>query len=96
LEDYLVEASKLLEKARSLSPEERRVLAYFAENISVGELRAVKELRYIGISNPLQVIRKLVGMGLLEEGEECFNLAKPLRLYISKRGKHVLLQELRR
>lgn len=94
MEDYLVEASKLLEIARKLSQEEKRVLAYFVENISVGDLRAVKELRQAGVDNPLQVMRKLAALGLLEEREDCFNLAKPLRVYVSRRGRSSLLREI--
>ena len=94
MEDYLVEASILLDKARGLSAEERKVLVYFVENISVGSIRAVKELRQLGVSNPQVVVRKLVAMGLLEEGEDCFNLSKPLREYLARRGKASVLKEL--
>ncbi len=94
MEEYLVEASKLLDKARKLADEERKVLMYFIENVSVGELRAVKELRQLGISDPLVVIRRIAAMGLLEEGRESFSLAKPLRVYLAKRGKAMILKEL--
>jgi hypothetical protein len=94
VEEYLAEASKLLEKVRELTREEKRILAYFVENISVGELRAVKELKQMGIGNPQTGIRKLVTLGLLEEGRESYSLAKPLRTYIAKRGKTQILNML--
>jgi hypothetical protein len=40
------------------------------------------------------VIRKLTNMGLLEEGDECYNLAKPLRAYLARRGKASIIREL--
>jgi len=94
VEDYVIEASKLLDKARGLTVEERRVLTYFVENISVGDIRAVKELKQLGVNNPQAIIKKLIAIGLLEEGDECYNLAKPLRAYLSKRGKALILREL--
>jgi hypothetical protein len=94
MEEYLVEASKLLDMARGLTVEEKRVFMYFVENISVGEIRAVKELKQLGVNNPQMVIRKLTNMGLLEEGDECYNLAKPLREYLARRGKASIMKEL--
>lgn len=85
-EEWLVMASTLLEKARRLGGEERIVFNYFMENVSVGELRAVKELSRKGVRDPLRVIMRLVEEGLIERGYDCFNLAEPLRIYRAKRG----------
>ncbi|MDM7275401.1 MAG: hypothetical protein P3X22_004685 [Thermoprotei archaeon] len=87
MEEYLAEASKILDRARSLEPEERLALNYFIENISVGDLRAVKDLKALGVNAPEAVVRKLVSMGFIERGEGCYNLAKPLRNYVMRRGK---------
>ncbi|MEN2999839.1 MAG: hypothetical protein ABDH61_04615 [Acidilobaceae archaeon] len=84
--EEFAEASKLLERAKELSREERSALNYFLQNISVGELRALRELKR-EIPNPSQAIRKLVSLGLVEEGEGCYNLAKPLREYVMKKGR---------
>lgn len=85
-EEWLVEASRLIEKARRLSREEKIVFNYFMENVSVGELRAVKELSRKGIEDPAKVLMKLVNEGLIEKGYDCYNLAAPLRVYRSRRG----------
>lgn len=87
MEEYLSEASSLLAKLDDLGEEERVVFRYFAESISVGTMRATKDLRAKGIQNPLPIIRRLISLGLLEEGRECYNLARPLREYVMKRGK---------
>ncbi|MEM1873556.1 MAG: hypothetical protein QXF57_03085 [Acidilobaceae archaeon] len=84
----MVEAARLLDRVKDLSKEEREVLNYFLENISVGSLRAIKELRLAGkVRDPASVIKRLVDMGFLEDAGECYNLAKPLREYILKRGR---------
>jgi hypothetical protein len=85
-EEWLIEASKLLDKARKMSSEERAVFNYFMDNVSVGELRAVKELSRKGVEDPLKVIMKLVEEGLLEKGYDCYNLVEPLRIYRARRG----------
>ncbi|MCX8195594.1 MAG: hypothetical protein N3F67_00695 [Acidilobaceae archaeon] len=84
--EELLEASKLLERAKELSKEEKAALNYFLENVSVGEIRALKDLKR-EIANPAQAIRKLLSLGLLEEGEGCYNLARPIREYVMKKGK---------
>ncbi|MCS7107138.1 MAG: hypothetical protein NZ902_03430 [Acidilobaceae archaeon] len=84
--EELAEASKLLERAKELSSEERAALNFFLQNISVGELRALRELKR-EIPQPAQAIRKLLSLGLLEEGEGCYNLAKPLREYVMRKGR---------
>ncbi|GAB6147775.1 PolB1-binding protein PBP2 family protein [Stetteria hydrogenophila] len=85
-EEWLIEASRLLEKARRLSRDEKAVFNYFMDNVSVGTIRAVKELKYKGVSDPMKIIMKLVDEGLLEKGYDCFNLPKPLRVYRTRRG----------
>jgi len=66
MESWLIESSKILEKARNLSEEEKKVFRYFLENISVGDLRAIMELNRKGIKNPSSIIETLVSNGLLE------------------------------
>ncbi len=87
MEEYLAEASKILDKARSLEHEEKLALNYFIENVSVGDLRAVKDLKTLGINAPETVIKKLASMGFIERSEGCYNLVKPLRNYVMRRGK---------
>ena len=71
--------AELLEKVRGLSGEERRVYEYFVKYVSVGDLRAVLDLERLGVKRPQDVIDRLVGMGILERGTDCYNLARPLR-----------------
>lgn len=85
-EEWLIEATKLLDRARKMSREEKIVFNYFVDNVSVGELRAVKELSRKGVEDPLKVIMKLVEEGLLEKGYDCYNLVEPLRVYRARRG----------
>ncbi|GBF09073.1 hypothetical protein apy_07980 [Aeropyrum pernix] len=77
---------KLFSLVESLGRVEKKVLKYFFENISVGEIKAVEELRHQGVEEPEEVIARLVDLGLLEEGVGCYNLAEPLREYVRKRG----------
>lgn len=86
-DEWLVEASKLIDRAKRLEDDDlRRVFNYFMDNVSVGEIRAVKELLRKGVSDPVAAIEKLVEMGLLEKGYDCFNLPAPLRAYRARRG----------
>ena len=81
------EVAELLERARRLSPKERAVAEYFFRHISVGDLRAVLDLKKRGVADPQAIIDKLVEIGILEKGVDCYNLAAPLRRYfIRKRG----------
>jgi len=82
-----IEALELLERARRLPEQHRTVLNYFIDNISVGSLRSVKELKAMGVDNPERVIEELVEAGFLEEGMDCYNLARPLRELVFARGK---------
>ena len=71
---------ELRRKISQLSEEERRVLEYFLQYVSVGSIIAIRELRaFYKISDPKETIRRLVELGLLEQGAGCYNLAKPLR-----------------
>jgi len=71
---------KLIKLIDGLNPEEKKVLEYFLQNISVGSIIAQRELKaFYGIENPRDVIRKLIDLGLLEQGYGCYNLARRLR-----------------
>ena len=82
---------------RSLTREEKAVLIYFLENISVGEILVVREIRArYGIEDVDKVLASLVSKGLLERGEGCYNLASNLReLVIDRDAKLKLIQVLR-
>lgn len=72
-----------------LSDDEKRVLEYFIQNISVGTIISLRELKALyKIVDPKIVIRNLIDKGLLEQGYGCYNLAKPLReaLYLILRS----------
>jgi len=77
-----------LEKAlSSLSEEERKVLKYFLQNVSVGEIVAARELQVLeGVREPLKVVYSLIKKGLLERGSGCFNLSRQLR-ELAKKGR---------
>ena len=87
----LEEAYRLADEARRLEGDERVAFKYFVENLSVGVIRAVKDLKGKGVKDPQRVIARLVEAGLVEEGGECYNLAAPLRELVRRRGKRVLL-----
>ena len=75
---------------RELEEEELVVLAYFLENISVGDLRAQLELMERGVSDPNAVIARLVDRGYLERGREAINLARELRELLALEGGDLL------
>ncbi len=83
----LAEAYRMLEDAKRLSPEEREVLNYFIESLSVGVVRAVKELKARGVQNPEEVIARLVEKGFVEDKGDCYNLAAPLRELVHRKGR---------
>jgi len=92
----LKDAEKILSLIRSLrgiklTEEEKLVTYYFVKYISVGEFLAEKELRALGINNPLKIIKNLILKGILERGEGCYNLARNIReeVYSLKR-KHMI------
>lgn len=71
---------RLAELVRGLSRDERVALVYFLENVSVGEILAVRELRAkYGLRDAERVLGSLIAKGLLERGEGCYNLAPDLR-----------------
>jgi len=72
---------ELLTRARRLPRELRRVFQYFYDNVSVGELRAIHDLKRLGVRDPQAAISELIRLGLVEKGRECYNLARPLREY---------------
>lgn len=64
----------------NLTEEELKVMDYFLQNVSVGEIIAVRELeRIYFIKNPVTIIESLIQKGLLERGNGCFNLSKELK-----------------
>ncbi len=67
-----------------LTDEEKLVTYYFVKHISVGEILAERELRALGIKNPLKVIKSLILKGVLERGEGCYNLARGIREEVFK------------
>jgi len=70
----------LQEKISQLSEEERKVLEYFLQHVSVGSIIALRELRaFYRISEPKNAINRLISLGLLEQGMGCYSLARPLR-----------------
>ena len=85
--EELAEAYRMLERARSLGPAEKAVLNYFIDNLSVGVVRAVKELKLKGVDDPEEVISRLVELGFLEDKGDCYNLAAPLRELVHRRGR---------
>ncbi len=79
----------LIRRAEKLNSEEKEVLRYFINSISVGDIRAILDLKAKGIENPEKIIANLVKHGFLEKGEGCYNLAKPLRTLIAKRKVYI-------
>jgi len=64
-------------KFPELSDEEYRVLTYFINNVSVGEILAVRELESImGLKDPKKHIESLIEKGYLERGNGCYNLSR--------------------
>ncbi len=69
-----------------LNEEEKRALNYFLNNISVGEILAVRELKVLeGISDPERILDSLVSKGLIERGRGCYNLSPKLRALLKKK-----------
>ena len=89
-EDWERRAYELLERARRLQGDARQALIYMVDNVSVGDLRAVEDLRRKGLRDPVAALDELVEMGLVERGRGCFNLAAPLRTLIARRGPGVV------
>jgi len=71
------ETRRLIE---SLNEDERKVFEYFVINVSVGSIAAIRELSSLyKVRNPREVIRRLIELGLLEQGSGCYSLSKKLR-----------------
>ena len=81
------EALTLLRRAESLRGDHRKVFSYFSKHFSVGDIRAVEDLEKMGVRDPQSVIQDLIEMGLLERGLDCYNLAKPLRVYLANKRR---------
>lgn len=72
--------SQTLNIIKSLSSEEITVLGYFIQNISVGSIIALRELKaFYKVQDPKSIIKNLIDKGLLEQGHGCYNLSKALR-----------------
>jgi hypothetical protein len=84
-EELLKKAAALLEVIESLDAAHKKVAGYFIKHISVGDLRAVLDLKKMGVENPEEIIEELVELGILEKGIDCYNLSKPMRYYVFKR-----------
>ncbi len=85
-EECLREGMRMLSIAEQLTGDERTVMSYFLDNVSVGDIRAVLELEKKKVKEPEQVIARLIQMGLLERGRDAYNLAPPLRCLKYRRG----------
>jgi hypothetical protein len=85
-EDWYMEASKLLDRAKKLDRESLKVFRYFIDNVSVGVIRAERELARKAVKDPIDVIEKLVALGLLEKGDYSYSLSRPLRMLRARRG----------
>uniref|UniRef100_A0A7C4FFX7 Uncharacterized protein n=1 Tax=Ignisphaera aggregans TaxID=334771 RepID=A0A7C4FFX7_9CREN len=75
-----VKDEELKSKLENLTLEEVKVLEYFIQNVSVGAIVAVRELKSLyRVEDPKHVIRRLIEKGLLEQGYGNYSLAKSLR-----------------
>ncbi len=69
----------LKQALRELDNEELNALAYFLEEISVGELAAENDLRMYGVKEPFNVISRLISKEYIEKGDGCYTLHPRLR-----------------
>lgn len=70
----------LVQVIQNLGEDEKKVLEYFLQNVSVGVIISVRELKALyKIDDPRVVIRKLIDKGLIEQGYGCYSLSRPLR-----------------
>jgi ribosome maturation protein Sdo1 len=75
-----IKDEKLKKELENLTQEEIKVLEYFIQNVSVGVIAAVRELKSLyRVEDPKNVIRKLIEKGLLEQGYGNYSLARSLR-----------------
>ena len=71
---------ELKDKIQSLNDEEKKAFEYFLQYVSVGSLIALRELKaFYHISEPKEVIRKLIEKGLIEQGNGCYSVSKQIR-----------------
>uniref|UniRef100_A0A7C5YWX2 DUF2250 domain-containing protein n=1 Tax=Ignisphaera aggregans TaxID=334771 RepID=A0A7C5YWX2_9CREN len=83
---------EIVDKINKLSEEEKKVLEYFLQNISVGNLVALRELKaFYRVNDPRTIIRKLIDMGLIDQGYGCYNLSRALREALLK----MILQQMK-
>jgi hypothetical protein len=85
-EDWYIEASKLLDRVKELDRESLKVFRYFVDNVSVGVIRAERELSRKGVKDPAEAIERLISLGLLEKGDYSYSLSRPLRMLRARRG----------
>lgn len=65
---------------QNLTEDEKKVLDYFLQNVSVGVIISIRELKALyKIEDPKSIVRNLIDKGLLEQGYGCYNLSKQLR-----------------
>jgi DNA-binding MarR family transcriptional regulator len=75
-----IKDEKLKKELENLTQEEIKVLEYFIQNVSVGVIVAIRELKSLyKVEDPKNVIRKLIEKGLLEQGYGNYSLARSLR-----------------
>ncbi len=71
---------EITDKINSLNDEEKKVFEYFLQNISVGTIIAIRELKaFYKVEDPKSIIRRLIDLGLLEQGHGCYSLSKNVR-----------------
>ncbi|MEB3759042.1 MAG: hypothetical protein GSR82_02650 [Desulfurococcales archaeon] len=92
VEDWEIEAHKLVDAMQKLGNPHRQVMKYFLLYRSVGDLLAVRELKEkYGIKDAERVIIELINKGLLEKGDGCINLPPPLRRYVGRKKAKITL-----
>lgn len=75
--EYKRGESEKRKRFSDLTDDEFKVLNYFMNNISVGEILAVRELESLfGLKDPKRIIESLIEKGYIERGNGCYNLSK--------------------
>jgi DNA-binding MarR family transcriptional regulator len=75
--EYKRRESEKRKRFSDLTDNEFKVLNYFMNNISVGEILAVRELESLfGLKDPKRIIESLIEKGYIERGNGCYNLSK--------------------
>ncbi len=76
-----------------LSSDEFKTFGYIWDNMSVGEIILEWDLaRLYSIKKPINILRKLRELGLIERGEGCYNLSPSLRKLRKKVGSFSTLR----